>query len=644
MRSTLLCKGWFSVLFIILLGALVYSNTLNNSFHFDDFTFIIENPDIRNIGNISSIFKTVLPQSSRFITFLSFAINYKISGLDVFGYHLTNLIIHLLSAILVWWLVLLLCKCPRSDMVFSDEDAGLLALFSALLFVAHPVQTQAISYISQRFASLATLFYLACACFFIKARLQIKIEKMSSGTFFALSAAAMVLAMFTKEIAITLPVMLVIIDRMFISKGKQGKAYWLSMALALMSMMIIPFMFSFGVRDLFLSHKQSASHIGDVITLPTYLLTQFRVVVTFIRLLFLPYAQNLDYDFPLSQSILELKTFLSIAIVALIAWFSFRLRKVNKAAFFGIAWFFVAFAANLVPRRFVIFEHKIYLLSVGFCLFLNFWLMQKCKSRKRYVYIITVLISVFAVLTFQRNKVWQNEITLWTDVVAKSPNKIRPRVNLGNAYVLSGQSEKGLEYLNDVIAKDPDHYKAYLNRGVARENMQDYTAALADYTKAIELKPDYAKAYGNRGFIYDRLKQYDLALEDYQKALDVDPRIAKIYSNRGVIYKNRGQLDLALENYNKAIEIDPGLKEAYGNRGVVYFKKGLYDLAIADQDIVIRGDPQNPIPYINRSFAYYGKNDIIGALNSAQKARELGFKSEEKYIDKLISEYNNLKK
>ena len=416
------------------------------------------------------------------------------------------------------------------------------------------------------------------------------------------------------------------------------------MALILITMIIIPVMFNLGIKGLFFTPQSSASHQGDIITLPTYLLTQFRVVVTFIRLLFMPYAQNLDYDFPLSKSIFDLAAFISIAIVAMITYFSLKIKKIDKVAFFGITWFFVTFTPNLIPRRFIVFEHKIYLLSVGFCIFLNFWLMKKCKNKKQYISIVTVLVFVFALLTFQRNKVWQNEITLWTDVVAKSPNKIRPKVNLGNAYVLDGQNEKGLKYLNEAIKRSPKHYKAYLNRGVAHENMKDYSNALADYTKAIELKPEYPKAYGNRAFIYDRLKKYDLALADYQKAIDADPRVAKIYSNRGVIYKNRGQLDLALENYNKAIALDPGLKEAYGNRGVVYFKKGLYDLAIADQNVVIKSDPENPIPYINRSFAYYGKNDIIGALKSAKKARALGFKRETKYINHLILEHNNLNK
>ena len=213
MKVTLSRKYLFALLLIILMGSFSYSNTLNDSFHFDDFTFIIENPDIRNIGDMSSIFTTVLPQSSRFITFLSFAINYRIHGLDVFGYHLTNLIIHLISAVLVWWFVLLLCKCPKIDLDYSDEDAVLLALFTALVFVVHPVQTQAISYISQRFASLATLFYLACVCFFIKARLDLKVKKLNGIIFFALSATAMMLAMFTKEIAITLPIIILIIDR-----------------------------------------------------------------------------------------------------------------------------------------------------------------------------------------------------------------------------------------------------------------------------------------------------------------------------------------------------------------------------------------------------------------------------------------------
>ena len=122
MKVAFLRYRLFSVVLIMLLGMLSYSNTFNDSFHFDDFTFIVENPSIKNIDDIQSIFKTILPQSSRFVCFLTFALNYKVHGLDVFGYHLTNLMIHLVSAVLVWWLVLLLCSSQRSNSKLTEEE------------------------------------------------------------------------------------------------------------------------------------------------------------------------------------------------------------------------------------------------------------------------------------------------------------------------------------------------------------------------------------------------------------------------------------------------------------------------------------------------------------------------------------------
>ena len=153
----------------LLLGTLIYSNTFFSSFHFDDIASIVENFAIRHILNLQAIWNF---WPTRFITYLSVALNYHFHQLNVLGYHLFNLTVHLGSAILVWWFMLLTFSTP----VMKDEKiakhANLIALFASLVFLTHPIQTQAVTYIIQRATSLATLFYLASLCFYVKSRLH----------------------------------------------------------------------------------------------------------------------------------------------------------------------------------------------------------------------------------------------------------------------------------------------------------------------------------------------------------------------------------------------------------------------------------------------------------------------------------------
>src|SRR3990167_5669134 len=210
----------FSAIILCCVGIIIYSNTLHGSFHFDDTGSIVENVSIRHLTDLAAIWNF---WPTRFITYLSLAINYHFNGLNVFGYHLFNLIVHLGSAFLVWWLALLTLSTPRMKDEKISDHGDLIALFIGLLFVAHPIQTQAVTYIIQRAASLAALFYLASLCLYVKSRALDRgirnplIRKFYYGG----SLVTAVLAMFTKEMSITLPFMLLLYEYCFL-KPKKG--------------------------------------------------------------------------------------------------------------------------------------------------------------------------------------------------------------------------------------------------------------------------------------------------------------------------------------------------------------------------------------------------------------------------------------
>ena len=228
------------ILIIVILGILIYSNTFNAPFVFDDTDSIVNNPAIRDVRHM------IDPQNmygNRYVGFLTFALNYNMHGLNVVGYHIFNLFIHLLNALFVYWLIILTFRTPyvsaclQKDVLKTSDFYRWIPLFTALLFVSHPIQTQAVTYIVQRFASLATLFYLVSLVMYIKARGSDP-SKRARYAFYAASIISAVLAMRTKEIAFTLPVMVFLYEFMFFRGDIKKRMLYL--LLLLLTMFIIP--------------------------------------------------------------------------------------------------------------------------------------------------------------------------------------------------------------------------------------------------------------------------------------------------------------------------------------------------------------------------------------------------------------------
>ena len=394
-----------SLLSIIILGTIIYSNTFDASWHFDDNTAIVENYDIRDLKGTINI-RNILSGTSRWIGFLTFAPNYHFGKLDVLGYHIVNISIHLISAILVYFLMLLSLKTPcLKDNKISNYAASL-SLVSGLIFVAHPIQTQAVTYITQRFTSLATLFYLLSLVFFIKARLQ----KERGKSFFSpshlgcylVSLIAAFLAMRTKEITITLPAIILLYEICFFSPSPRTLSKkLLYLTPLLLTFFIIPLLryrvTLFGVSGgVFMGIAEVGDVIGDAtqettaISRTDYLLTQFNVIVTYIRLLLFPVNQNLDYDYPISRTLFEFPTFFSFLLLISIVIFGVWMFKRSRLISFGIFWFFITLSveSSIIPIRDVIFEHRVYLPSVGFVIFLTvaiYQMMEQIKTKPQRV-------------------------------------------------------------------------------------------------------------------------------------------------------------------------------------------------------------------------------------------------------------------
>jgi hypothetical protein len=467
-------------LFSILFCVVAYSGTLTTPFFFDDELVIVKNPVIKDMGlffepSKAEIFTGHFEYPTfkrRYIGYLTFALNYRLHGLNVSGYHLVNLFIHISTALLLYLLVILSFQTPFLRSSSLKDYAPHIALFSALLFACHPLQTQAVTYIWQRVTSLASLLLLLSLTAYVRWRLS---QSASAGIkalpWYLLCLLSAVLAMKTKEIAFMLPLTIALYEFFFFQGPIARRTLFLVPLFC--TMLIIPL-------TLFSIDQPAGELIDDVegmrgnteLSRWQYLMTSFRVIVTYVRLLFLPIHQNLDYDYPVYSSFLDGAVLLSflflMSLLGLGVSLLFRSRDTSphlRIISFGIFWFFInlLLESSIIPLNNVIWEHRLYLPSMGVSLAVStlvFTGVQKLRERGKggAQTAVSVLVAVVLILTgatYARNRVWGDEVTLWQDVVKKSPRKARGDNNLGNAYRSLGNFDEAIKQYQFALQLDP---------------------------------------------------------------------------------------------------------------------------------------------------------------------------------------------
>lgn len=659
----------FHLFCIIAIGVLVYSNTLNVPFTFDDIHNIVENPLIRDIesfwgsahadgsGGISFL------ESRRFVGFLSFALNYAINGLNVPGYHVVNVLIHLMNALLVYVLVVLTGKTPFVRQ-FSDHDpsfadsgpqfTGFIALFSALLFVSHPVQTQAVTYIVQRFASLAVFFYLLSIVLYVKSRLS-SIPKWTI-TWYFLSLMSAVLAMKTKEIAFTLPVIIVVYEILFFQgKIKERVRYLLPVSLTILIIPISLIGINTPIGEM-IGDVHETTRVQTTMSRWDYLFTQFRVIVTYVRLFLFPVNQNLDYDYPAYHEFFQFEVLASFVLLliltggALYALYRSRVPACRsqivgfclRIASLGILWFFITISveSSVIPIVDVMFEHRVYLPSVGVFIALSaclYYLFHKIGVRwpqlgKYRVLTIGIMIMIVSVATYTRNKVWSDEVSLWSDVVQKSPLKTGGYNSLGVAYKERGLSGEAKKYFDMALRLDPYNFEAHNNLGNIYIFEGKYDEAIAHYEIILSASNDgtvmpghFSDLYYNVGIAYGSKGETDKAIGYYKKAIRINPNNVDAYNNLGVCYFSQGLVDKAIEQYLTAVRLDPNHIYAYFNLGESYLEQGATDMAIRYLVTFLQFKPEYAEAYYYLGNAYLAQGAIQKALDQYNKALMLQY-------------------
>lgn len=553
------------LLVLVFLGAALYSNILHAPFVFDDYNSIVDNDTIKNLSLSLRNFS-----DNRYLTNISFSLNYKLGELKPFGYHLINNLIHIINTLLVYYLILLIFKTPQ--LIHSQYSVQFIAFSSAFLFIAHPIQTQAVTYISQRSVCLSSLFYLLSFIFYTAFRLAVEnmervcfIRKISLFCFLLL---CIIFAMKSKEIAFTLPLMIILYEYMFFAGTKLSRRL-IYLLPVLMTILIIPLNMvdtSTSVEsiidDLNVSSRETLN-----ISREDYLFTQFRVILTYLRLLVFPVNQSVDYDFSISHSLMEPAVLLSFAVILAILFSGIcLLRGVSqqrtglKLAAFGIFWFFITLSieSSIIPIKDVIFEHRVYLPSIGF-FFASVTLLENISSRKRMkVAVVFILVGFLSVSTYMRNELWRSPETLWEDVIEKHPNHSRALINLGVVYKNRKDFDKANEYFEKSLVSNKNYTAAYYNLGDIQFMLGNYKDAIFFFNKTLSLKLStklHLDTLNSLGISYSEMGEPDQSVNTFKEAVRLFPNSLLPYNNLGMQYIKMGKADMAIEVLKKALEI-----------------------------------------------------------------------------------------
>ncbi len=537
-----------------ILGFLIYSNTFHAGFHFDGIGSIRDNPFL---GAPYPILKPCAGDNvSRCLTYLTFVFNFRLHGLSLPGYHLVNLLLHIGTSLLLFEMLRLFFKCPRLNGRLPESSVSFMAWGASLIFLSHPIQTQAVTYIWQRFAVLATFFYVLTVALYIKSRLS------NSAVFYTASIISMVCALFSKEIAATLPVMILILEGLFFDRSSSLKKRLLFTAPFSAAILLVPAAVALSGKLGF--YLRPHSYYGYPTAFGAdYFLTQLNVVRTYLRLLILPLNQNLDYDYPITHSLFTFSTLASAFLFLGIFAAAFVMRTRHLLLLWGTLWFFLSLSieSGFLPIRDVIFEHRLYLPAAGFAAVFSYALILIFKNPRGFIAALLAVVVIFSVLTYKRNEAWESEITIWEDVVKKSPAKAR----------------------------------GYARLCLAWKEEKNFSRAIPYCLKAIELSPKNAFTYNNLGAMYGEQKNLIKASENFKKAIgyarknrDDRPLLGHSYNNLANVCLMRGQLQKALLFYSKSVDYDLFNTSAHFNRAVALLKAGNIEAAKAERGILFQ--------------------------------------------------------
>jgi tetratricopeptide (TPR) repeat protein len=634
MKKQILAIKTLVIFIFAIIAFTIYLNSISSPFFFDDFRNIRDNKNVA-INNLfpGTLKKAAFNKTSglRPLSYLSFALNHYFSGVDTTSYHVVNVTIHIINAFLIYLIILALFDYGAAD----DEKKNRLAVsafFTALFWLVTPLNSQAVIYIVQRMTLLMTLFFLLAFYTYLLGR------KKKKTVYFILSGVFFLMSILSKQNGVTFPLVIVLHELIFVQKGniksitKKENIIFVSVFLILL---VIFFTYKTAIFK-----SISRGYMTRDFTMFERTITQLRVFVYYLSLLILPLPGRLSMTHTVIKStslISPITTLFSFIFINILFITAIVRMKKQPYLSFAILWFFVtkSVESTILPLE-MAYEHRMYLPGIFLIgAFVNFVTnIFYDKNKVKVTAVFCGIAIAFGAMTEMRGRVWENGITLWSDVLSNYPDDGRASFNLGTNYYKKKMYEEAEPcFVNAIKSK-----RSNLNKA---------------------LSYSLSSAYQKLARTQHKLGRPDEAIKNYMKAIEDDEKSPLTYNNLGMIYIEKGDYEKALDCFNNAVEFThsyfssiPGynknamLAEAYNNLSVVQLKLEKYVEAKQSIMMAITADADNPILYEKLGKLFFKEKNYNDAIKMYKKAIRLSPSSEVFYQDLgtlyyFLNDYDN---
>jgi len=593
------------LLLIIGITIVSYFPSLENSFVYDDRFFIEENPHIRNFKNIPAFFLNPIEKSTgmhwsgiyRPIRTISYALDYKLWGLESFGYHLTNLLLHILNIIFVFCL---------AQALSGNKTVTVL---TTALFALYPAHSEAVHWLGARADMLAALFSLPAIIFFVR---YLRGSRYRDYCFFLL---LFIIALFSKEIAIMIPVVCILIS-LLLDKKKKIVYYLIPLSIAFLYFILRQAV----MKELLQKEWWGGSFYTNVLTVLT-------IVPFYLSSLIWPYRLSVDYTFDIPSSLLDANVLISLTVLVGAALYILCCWRRKRMVIFGLCWFilFLLPALNIVPLTVLVADRFLYLSSIGIFLAVAVIVQGRIgeytKRQKGLLLLAaTILFSSYAVTVYERSREWRNGYTLFSSVLRVNPRSWRAYQNIGTYYLNKGMLSEAETHFQEARRRRSDHPSVYKGLGVLYFKQGKYPQAAEEFKKAISLWPEESDLGNLLAITYDAQGKYREAFKTYRSFLEVNPLDANLYKNLANLYLKGNKVEEAIA----VLKVGAQRKVEDAE---LYYRLGILECS--------RGNIKEALIYFHASV-YFDKRFVPSYRELARVYREIGKeKLAETYEDKL---------
>ncbi|OGS21215.1 MAG: hypothetical protein A2252_05965 [Elusimicrobia bacterium RIFOXYA2_FULL_39_19] len=557
----------FYVIVIVIAGVLVYINTVNKSFFWDDEVLIANNVHIRSFSNIpyffnpgyANVYEQAGGERYRPLRTVTFVFDYMFWKENAAGYHITNITMHIIVALILFFMVKTMTK------------NNLAAFLSGLVFVLHPVHTESVVYIKNRSDILCAIFFILSFMFYVKyISKEGRPEKVGNPglrkdvIYYAASIFVFILALVSKEMAITLPFILA--GYIIFLKRDNIKMNFI-LTIPYFAVLAV----YFGFRKFIMKSTYASA---DISSINDRIFVVLHTVGGYTKLLILPLNLCADRTLVITRNLFSLEVIL--AILTLFILIPFIIIKRNELNFWL---FFLLF--TLIPASNLVFlagrpfaEQRLYLPSIGFSVFLGI-LLAKIKNYKAVLGTVlsVIILTAYSSATIARNFDWKNEEVLWEKTVKTNPVSARAHHNLAVVYGKKGRYGEAIEQLNKSLQLDNKFFDSYNTLGWVYFKMKLYKESIKTFEKGLEIAPANYEMAANLGGLYNITGEYAKAERLYKEIIRQYPWMYRSYYNLAVSYMVTNRKQEAINYFYKTIELNPYYKEAYGKLYEIYTKE-----------------------------------------------------------------------